>query len=284
MLGVERGNVDILLFAFVVLAVLVSTRGLAGLVAADALVLLSAMLKLFPIFAIGFLVPRRTRRAVSIAVVVGSFAVYAIAIRHQLHQVRNVLPQEDKYSFGVRRISKWISAGTEGNDSKGASLPSWDVLLLVAVAAGAWLAARRAGPLVEPPADDPAAQRDLELFWAGACVYVGSYAIARNFDYRLAFCLLTVPQLLRWARARSALAYVTLGALVGTMYLDGFYSWFLWPWLNDWSAWTAVGPQGQTLPLSAISQLVLCFGVLSWLIATAPQVRRERVPRPVPVV
>ena len=284
MLGVERGNVDIVLFAMVVLAVLVSTRGLIGLVAADALVLLAAMLKLFPIFSIGFLVPRRSRRAiVSILVVIAAFVVYAIAIRNQLHQIREVVPQTNKYSYGLRRVSEWLSAGTEGSKQKSSSLPGWDVLLLVAVAGGAWLAARRTRPAVAHAPEDAAERRDLELFWAGACTYVGTYAIARNYDYRLVFVLMTVPQLVRWTRAGSWLAYLTIGAMLATMWLDGYYSWFIWPWLNDWSGWTSVGPQAMTLPLSAIAQLVLCFGLVSWLIVSAPHaMRRERVPAAAP--
>lgn len=280
MLGVERGNVDIVLFAMVVLAVLISARGLAGLVAADALVLFAAMLKIFPIFSIGFLVPRRTRRAVvSIVVVSVGFLVYAFAIRHQLHQIRSALPQSDKYSFGIRRVSEYLSAGTEGHKQSHVSLIGWDVLVIVVVAGAAWLAARRTRPTLEPPAEDAAASRDLELFWAGACTYVGTYALARNNDYRLVFVLMTLPQLFRWTRAGSGLAYLTIGALLATMWLDGYYSWFIWPWLNDWSDWTAVGPQGQTLPLSAISQLILFFAIVSWLFATAPRAtRRARVP------
>ena len=284
MLGVERGNVDIVLFAMVVLAILVSARGLIGLVIADALVLLAAMLKLFPIFSIGFLVPRRTRRSVvSIVVVIASFAVYAVAIRHQLHQIREAIPQSNKYSYGIRRVSEWLSAGTEGSKQKSASLPGWDILLVVALSGGAWLAARRTRRALAPAVEDAAARRDLELFWAGACTYVGTYVLARNFDYRLVFVLLTLPQLFRWTRAGSRLAFLTIGAMLAAMWLDGYYSWFIWPWLNDWSAWTSVGPQAMTLPLSAIAQLVLCFGLVGWLIVTAPRaVRRERVPAAAP--
>jgi hypothetical protein len=81
MLGVQRGNVDILLFALVVLAVVVSTQRLRGWVWANALVFLAAVLKLFPILAAGFLV-RRVRRgapAAATAVVLAAFAVYVLA-------------------------------------------------------------------------------------------------------------------------------------------------------------------------------------------------------------
>ena len=271
MLGVERGNVDILLFALVAIAVLVSRRGLGGLVAADLLVFLAAALKLFPIFAIGFLVPRRNRLAlVSIVAVVAGFGLYALSIDHELSQIRAALPQSNTFSFGVRRISDWMSAWVEGASATHASLPSWDVLLLVGAGLAALLIARRVRPSLGI-ARSGGELRDLDLFWAGACVYVGSYAVARNFDYRLVFCLLTLPQLARWAAARSWLAYATIASLLATMWLDGFYTWFIESWLRGWSAWTAVGPNGQTLPLPAIGQFALWLTLAAWLFATAPR-------------
>jgi hypothetical protein len=89
----------------------------------------------------------------------------------------------------------------------------------------AWFLARPLRSRVGVLLDDASAQRDLDLFWAGACVFVGSYAITRNFDYRLVFCLLTVPQLARWAAARSPVGFVAIAALLGTTWLDGWYDW-----------------------------------------------------------
>jgi hypothetical protein len=264
----------------VVLAVLVSRRGLGGLIAGDVLVGLAAALKLFPIFAIGFLVPRRTRRAlVSIVAVVAGFAVYAFAIRHQLSVIRAALPQTDTFSFGVRRVSDWMSAWAEGTRATRGSLPSWDVLLLVVAALVAWVTARRVRPSLGA-AHGAAELRDLDLFWAGACVYVGSYAVTRNFDYRLVYCLLALPQIARWAATRSRLAYVTIAALLASMWLDGFYTWFIERWLRGWSAWTAVGPTRQTLPLAAIGQLALWLTLAAWLLATAPRLARLRLLSP----
>src|SRR4029079_696030 len=55
MLGIERGNVDLTLFALVVGAVLLAQRSVRGVIASCALLLLAALLKLFPVFAAGFL-------------------------------------------------------------------------------------------------------------------------------------------------------------------------------------------------------------------------------------
>jgi hypothetical protein len=278
MLGVERGNVDLVLFAVVALAVLVSRRGLIGLVVADTLVFVAACLKLFPIFALGYSVPRRSRRAlIANVIVIICFAVYLFAIHHQLDQIRAALPQEDNWSYGLRRVSKWISAAVEGSGATAWSLPSWDVLLLITMTATAWLVPRGTRRSFAA-ASEAAGWRDLDLFWAGACVYVGTYAIARNYDYRLVFCLLTIPQLCRWSAARSKLAWLTLAALLATMWLDGYYSWFLSTWLTNWSTFTAVGPHGQTLPLAAIAQFILAVTLLCLLATTAPGLTRRSLP------
>jgi hypothetical protein len=281
MLGVERGNVDLVLFALVVPAVLVAQRGEAGRAVSAGLVLFAGILKLFPILAVGFLARQGSRRAlVRVGAVLVAFAAYAFAIHNQLRQINAALPRQDKYSYGLRRVSEWLSAGLEGHGAKSASLPSWDILLAIAIGVGSLFVVRRLrakGGVLRAGASE----RDLDLFWAGSCVYVGSYLLTRNFDYRLVFLLLTVPQLARWASAGSKLAYLTIVALLGTTWLDaGPFEWsHLRSLLDGWSSWTATGPQAQTLPLSAISQFVLCTTLVAWLLATAPRVQPVRLRR-----
>ena len=281
MLGVERGNVDLLLFALVVLAVLVAGRTLSRLIGSGGLILLAAMLKLFPILAVGFLFRRATRQAWAVgAAVLVAFAAYVLALHHQIHQVVNAIPQADKYSFGLRRVTEWLSAATEGKNASGASLPSWDVLVVLLVLAAAIFLVRRWRPRGTGGVD-AGSQRDLDLFWAGACVYVGCYVAGRSFDYRLVFCLLTVPQLARWAAARSVLAYVSIVALLGTLWLDGWYdSITIRNVLDGWSGWTNAGPNAQQLPLSAIAQLILFATFVAWLVATVPSLSRLPLRRP----
>ena len=121
--------------------------------------------------------------------------------------------------------------------------------------------------------------RDLDLFWAGACVYVGSYAVFLSFDYRLIFLLLTVPQLLRWTRARYGTAYVTVAALLVAMWLD---VWTRMPGLGRvltwWARTTAVGT-APPLTVAVIAQYVLFVTLVAWLLATFPRGLRDVVRR-----
>jgi hypothetical protein len=270
MLGVQRGNVDLLLFVLIVLAVLVSGRTLPRRLVADTLVFLAAVLKLFPILAIGFLIRRAQRVAwIGAAAVLGGFAVYVVATRSYIREIFRAVPQVNDVSFGVRRFSEWASAALTDRPS----LRAWDVAIVLAVLV-VLILLRRPLRAHLPGGLYGAALRDLDLFWAGACIYVGSYAVFRSFDYRLAFVLLTLPQLLRWSREWRWLGIVTVLALFGTLWLD--------------TPWTGVPVIGSllraskhvsTLPPAVAAQLVLFAGLLGGLIATAPTALPFRRPQ-----
>src|SRR5262249_47924296 len=111
MLGVERGNVDLLLFVLVLAGVLVVARGRPGLARAGLLVLLAGVLKLFPIFAAGFFVRRPARATAGlIAGLAAAFLVYVAATWHVIDAVLHAVPESTTFSYGVRRVSVWVSA------------------------------------------------------------------------------------------------------------------------------------------------------------------------------
>jgi hypothetical protein len=262
MLGIQRANADLLLFAVLVVAALVAAR---RLVLSGALVFLAAVLKLFPIFAVGVLLRRASRRAWTVAVVVlAGFAIYALGTLDTIRQIRRAVPQVNDTSFGVRRFSEWASAALTGHSSA----VGWDVAVVVVAFVAAILLRRRLRARLTANGD-----RGLDLFWVGACVYIGSYAFFRSFDYRLAFVLMAFPQLLRWARDRSVVAVVTLVALLGTLWLDA-------PWQGvavlGWLAHSHV----VSLPPVVAAQLVLFLGLVAGVVATAPTSVPFRVPRP----
>jgi hypothetical protein len=276
MLGVERGNVDILIFALVVLAVILFRRSALSTGLAHALLLFAAILKLFPIFAIGVLLrqPRR-RMLVGVGAVVVVFAIYLFAIRSDLRTLARVTPQSDEFSYGLGIAAEWFAAGTS-TIASWIHPREWQAALALLIVGGTVLARRR-GRLRLPRAAGPAAERDLDLFVAGAGVYVCSYALVRNFDYRLAFCLLAVPQLMRWAHHRSPLAVFALVALLGTLWLDANMTSqvpLLGSALRHWNDLSNFEPFDRPLPLVTIAQLLLfasLIGCLGGLLPTRPR-------------
>jgi hypothetical protein len=279
MLGVERGNVDLLLFAVVTLAVLLLRRSERS-VASHALLLLAAVLKLFPIFAAGVLLRRRTRSAlVGFTGVLIAFAIYALAILDDIRTIERVTPQSSTNSYGIRLVSEWLTPGVYslarhvgGGSIEKLGLRAWDVGM-AALVVGSMLLARRRLRAQLPHDPDPAAERDLDLLVAGAGVYVCSYALFRSFDYRLAFLLLTLPQLLRWARERRSLALVSLASLYGALWLDAALTARvpgLGRALRGWDRLSTVAPFHRPLPLAVVAQLVLFAALVGCLVATAP--------------
>lgn len=264
MFGVERGNVDIGLFAVVVAAGLVMRRTPYGAPAASALLLAAAILKLFPIAAVGMLTGLRRRTAIVCISSVGAvFAVYAAATLGDIRTIERVLPQGDEYAYGLHILGGWLGR-IVGRPRM------WDVAIVVVTLAAA-VALRRRICLDTTPS------RELDLFCAGAGIYVATYALVRSADYRLVFLLLTIPQLARWAAARRALPIATLAGVLLTLWLPS-------PWSNvpvlsqvvrRWDEWTLA--EGGSLPIAAPAQLVAFVG-LAWLLAATVQANWNRAP------
>ena len=130
MLGVERGNVDILMFTLVALAVLLFRRSSLSTTLAHALLLFAAILKLFPIFAVGVLLRQPLRRAViGLGAVLIGFGLYALSIRTDLRTIERVTPQSDHFTYGIRLFTQWLaSVATKIGGSTVARLPLrvWD--------------------------------------------------------------------------------------------------------------------------------------------------------------
>ena len=272
MLGVERGNVDLALFGIVTVAGLVMRRMPRGPAVASALILLAAILKLFPIAAVGMLTGLPRRAAVLCTTsVVGLFTVYAAATFRDIQTIDRVLPQDDEYAYGLHIVGGWL--GRLAGSGR-----VWDAAL-VALTAVAALAFRRS--LASRLAMRPS--RELDFFCAGAGIYVATFALVRSADYRLVFLLLAIPQLVRWAAAGRGFALATLLAIVITLWFPTEWGWTNVPVLDDvireWS--DAVVAGGVALPLAAPAQLVAFIG-LACLLAAVVQGNWDREPVDIP--
>jgi Glycosyltransferase family 87 len=273
MFGVERGNVDIALFSMVAVAGLVMRRAPYGPAVASALILAAAVLKLFPIGAIGMLagLPRRTA-VICVASVGGLFAVYATATYRDIQTIERVLPQDDEYAYGIHIVGGWLGR-------LAAPTRLWDVGLVVLGLAVALVLRRWLRPRLTT-----APTRELDLFWAGAGVYVVTYALVRSADYRLVFLLLTIPQLVRWASARRALPIATLSGVLLTLWLPS--PWSNVPVVDDairrWDDLTRAGI--DPLPIAAPAQLLTFVGLTCLLAATFPHSGEVRASRRTPTL
>jgi len=216
MLGVERGNVDLLMFALVVLGLLLLRRSpWAG----AAPIVLAGALKLFPAFALASFVRLRRRWTALLASVV-ALGAYAAVTLNDIRTLRHVIPRVVVNSYGAGVV---VEALRLAHVSWVQSAGEVRYVRLAVIALGLLLALALVRVRRSAAAGDAGGELRLDAFWTGAAVYVGTYVFESNFDYRLAFLLLCVPQLCAWARRGGApvpLPAAALGALLLTLWLS----------------------------------------------------------------
>jgi hypothetical protein len=68
-------------------------------------------------------------------------------------------------------------------------------------------------------------ERHVAAFRMGASIYVGTFLLGNNFDYRLAFLIFVVPQLIEWVRSPNKTYRLVAGM---SMILVLLSCWHLW--------------------------------------------------------
>jgi hypothetical protein len=249
MFGVERANMDIAVFSLVAGSIVLwrlSPR--PARVLSPAIVLLGATAKIYPVFALAAFVATRSRVAARAALVcLAVFAAYVVISFRDVAHAARIATQGDALSYGARVLpaqlyhlvgaDRWAGPGIVKQLIAGVPLSALAAAVVVGVR-------RRFAQSTDRPAADPA----LLAFSAGALIYLGTFAVANNFNYRLVFLLLTLPQLFRLIVENpenpanpdlSPLAASTTVAILLLLWLGG-----LWRWANPWddlASWAVAG-------------------------------------------
>jgi hypothetical protein len=258
MFALERANMDIALFTLVTLAVLIwRAFPIHARVASPILVLLAATAKLYPVFALPSFVLTRNRRASRAAVAcLAVFTIYCAYSYRDIVHVAEIATQGQEFSYGARILpahlyhqlgaDRW--AGPAVVKQVAAALPLAGIAALIIVRIRRRLAA-------EPQPDDlNDATASLVALHVGALVYLGTFVTANNFDYRLVFLLLTLPQLMAWARERthrfSSLAAMNILAILLLLWVGALSRRLnLWDELASWAvAGLFIGLLTATMP------------------------------------
>lgn len=195
MLGIERGNADLLMFLLVLGACWAFARGVIA--AAWALLLAAGMLKVYPVAA---MIPvLRFKRGILMACACAAlFVVFCYTQREDLAWVSQNTPRDAGLSFGeFVATDRWHLPHLAG---LGAS---------VAVACAALAAARRSLAWALPNDVIGAG------FLAGSSVLLLCFLIGHNYAYRYWFALLLFPQLMRWVIAAAPQARWAVWMLAG---------------------------------------------------------------------
>ena len=201
MLLYERGNVDLIVFVMCVMIVI--AEGYSAYLATF-LIMLATIVKLFPFFGVTVLLkePRNKFLLLFTSAFLG-LVIYMIATLNSVKAAWNLTMRGDGASYGTdvfvtrygpaisRILSQWLSPAQVGLLLQYGSL-SLALLLILAIVI-------RSSTSLEQP--ETLSQRNLAAFRMGASIYIGTFLLGNNWDYRLAFLALVVPQLVEWTGA-----------------------------------------------------------------------------------
>lgn len=247
MLSIERGNMDLVLFAVFVGAVF-AWRARERLTPwlSPALVLGAAFAKYYAVVALpayALTGDRRARLALPAGVV--AMVAYLLLTLDDVQKAMSAPEGGLLYSYGARiligHLYHQFLAGGGGWLHGNLLAQAIAVTPLVVLAAVAWVWARR---WLTPVATSVRSSPRVLAFHLGALTYLGTFALRKNGDYRLVFLLLTLPLLLEWSAgpaaeprtrlARGGVAAVVVGLWVGAL------SPFIGPW-DELGSWAMAG-------------------------------------------
>ncbi len=225
MLLYERGNVDLVVFFVCVMIVIVAgfSANLAAL-----LILFGAVIKMFPFFGISILLKEpKTKFWILFASSFVALLIYMVVTWRSIKASWDFTMRGDKFSYGTNvfftRYGSQISTGL----SRWLALPQVDLLfkygplaigfLLLGVVAFFAVLNTDLLPVVS--------ERNFAAFRMGASIYVGTFLLGNNWDYRLTFLVLVIPQLIEWLN--SSYRMHRYWARTG-MFFIFFSCWHLW--------------------------------------------------------
>ena len=175
LLGIERGNIDLLVFCLLLPAALWIPKRWSPMP-----LLLATLLKLYPVFALSALFIRRQFRlfAASLAVAVAIFGY----LWDQLAELRSTTPVYCLISYGVPSVTACFAVFR---------LPTW--LLVMTLAEFGYAMLVLAYYFSKSDAAKPRQETEFNLMLVGAAIYIGTFLVVSNWDYRLIFLILCIP-------------------------------------------------------------------------------------------
>lgn len=207
LLGVERGNIDLLMFFLLSAAIFYMRRELltSKVIAAISL-LLAIVLKLFPVFGLGLVLSERKNIAVKTGILLlGVAGIYALATYNDLVLIHKATPKSGQYSYGIDVL--WMNVSRDDPMMrKILRVSSYFLASVSFVGALYWIYVKRAfGDLENVDGD----RRSIDAFRVGSGIYIGTFLLGNNWDYRLMFLLFVIPQLSLWAKSLSKVVSLT---------------------------------------------------------------------------
>ncbi len=199
MLLYERGNVDLIVFFICVLIIL--SAGFSSYLTTG-LILAGAVVKMFPLFGLTVLLKETKRKFIFLSVsLVILMLIYGLVTIDSQAAAWNTTMRGDGLSYGsfviITRLGKYFQQAVPGLFTLGQWQLLFEAFALILILLAGIPAIREQVSLPAPH------ERNLAAFRMGASIYLGTFLLGNNWDYRLAFLVLAVPQLSNWFHAQN---------------------------------------------------------------------------------
>ena len=222
--GLERGNVDTVLFSLLAFG-LFATRGLSGpwqSMTRGGLIIALTALKAYPIAACAALANHR-RASWWVALLTGGVAFLAFVGTSwgRIPSIFGNTPFTSYYSYGAGALFLDLAAWADTEIASRTELRAFAsaVAVLMGVAVAVWVFLKPSGSLHRflPPLTDGDFTDDLCL--AGLSIFCLTFLLGTNFNYRLIFLAGAIPVLIRaFEQSRDARFLIFSGAVIALLW------------------------------------------------------------------
>ncbi len=204
MLLYERGNVDLIFFILIGLMILTLSRWPA---VAIGILSIASFFKLFPFFAVaGLLQENKKKFYVLCTASLMIFLLYLVFSIESLKASWQLTERGNYFSYGVYIIFDLLRSYMRYYLLRVVPETQIQTVLGIVPHLSAFLAL--AGvfflALRQKISFPTFSERNLVAFRAGASIYVGTFLLGNNWNYRLAFLIFAIPQLSQWLFASPA--------------------------------------------------------------------------------
>jgi hypothetical protein len=212
MLGVERSNIELILFSILALAILVNYY---YSIPALLIFMFASVLKLYPVFGFIYLLKENKKRFWRLFLsAIGGFIIYGIISFGDFKQVFETTPKLVNSSFGIH---VWWMGLRNGrifaiplSESAVTFFTVFSYILSILIVGLTWFYGMR-----EPYQKNYIPGEHIDAFRVGAGIFIACFLLMNTHDYRLIFLIFTVPQLVAWLRDKErGVLFVPLITLV----------------------------------------------------------------------
>lgn len=190
-LGLERGNIDVLLFFLFSIALFYISKPIIFIFIA----LTTSVLKVFPIFLLAGLMKLPKWSFIKITLLCGIFFIAYVSLTiGDLKSIDTMMPQFVYLSHGINII--WMTAEKVFNTDIGMMFKVATYLYFLGIIA---LIVFYIMKLRSHAID----KTYIDSFRIGSALFIGTFILNNNIDYRLVFLIFTIPQLVIWLQTET---------------------------------------------------------------------------------